>query len=384
MFNKNLVEKLAKLPTPFYYYDVEVLRETLKRAKAEADKYGFVLHYALKANANARIVTEIKKMAIGADCVSGNEVERAIECGIDPKHVVFAGVGKTDREINYAIDHDIFSINCESLQELEVVNELAAAKGKTVPIGIRINPNVDAKTHANITTGLKENKFGINFSDFEKVFELLKKLTNLKLISFHFHIGSQITEMGPFEELCDKVNFVQDWFEKNNIQIEHINVGGGLGINYKEPLTDKYPKFAEYFATFNKRLKIRAGQKVHFELGRSLVAQCGTLVTKVLYVKNGIEKNFAVVDAGMTDLIRPALYQAYHKIENISSELPAVKYDVVGPICESTDTFDKDVALGETKRGDLLALYSAGAYGEIMASRYNLRHLPGAYYSDEM
>lgn len=378
------VEKLKGIETPFYYYDTDLLKKTLKIVKEETKKYGFVQHYAVKANANRRILELIASEGFGADCVSGNEVKAAITAGFPASKIVFAGVGKTDKEINLALDLNIFSFNVESMPELIVINELAAKKGKTAQVALRINPNVDAHTHEYITTGLNENKFGLSMAHLDNVIQVLKSLKNVKLIGIHFHIGSQIEETDTFKPLCERVNQLQVLFEEKEIKLEHINVGGGLGIDYEDPDNHPVSDFAGYFDVFNKNLKLREGQQVHFELGRAIVAQCGSLVTRTTYIKQGESKVFAIVDAGMTDLIRPALYQTYHKIENISSDLPVKKYDVVGPICESSDVFVKDYELNETQRGDLLVLRSAGAYGEIMASQYNCRDLPKSYFSDKI
>ncbi|HET9569900.1 MAG TPA: diaminopimelate decarboxylase [Bacteroidales bacterium] len=376
------VAKLAQLETPYYYYDTEVLHNTLQTVTTEAGKYDFHVHYALKANANARILNIINSYGLGADCVSGGEVRAALEAGFPASRVVFAGVGKADWEINFGLEHDIFCFNVESIPELEVINELAQAKGKVARIALRINPNVQADTHHYITTGKEENKFGIALSDFDKVVDVALNSRNIKLIGIHFHIGSQILELNNFAGLCSRVNELQDQLAKRNITLEHINVGGGLGIDYHHPSGNPIPDFAGYFKTFKSMLKLREGQTLHFEPGRSIVGQCGNLISKVLYIKEGVNKKFAVLDAGFTELIRPALYQAYHKIENLTSDAPVEKYDVVGPICESSDCFGKDVELNGSKRGDIIALRSAGAYGEIMASQYNLRKLPKAYFSD--
>jgi len=378
------VEKLKGIETPFYYYDIDLLKKTLKVVKDETKKYGLVEHYAVKANANKRILELIATEGLGADCVSGNEVKAAVNAGFPASKIVFAGVGKTDKEINLALDLNIFCFNAESLPELEVINSLAAKKGKIAQIALRINPDVDAHTHEYITTGLNENKFGFNISHIEGAIAKLNELKNLKLIGIHFHIGSQIEDVQIFKTLCNKVNDLQDLFESYEIKLEHINLGGGLGVDYENPNEHPIPPIAEYFKLLHDNLIIREGQLVHCELGRAIVAQCGSLVTKVTYVKEGDTKKFAIVDAGMTDLIRPALYQAYHKIENITSELPVEKYDVVGPICESSDFFVKEYELNKVQRGDLLVLRSAGAYGEIMASQYNCRELPKGYFSDKI
>lgn len=376
------IDKLKALPTPFYYYDVKLLQDTLDMVKNEAGKYGYHAHYAVKANANPRILSIIAENGLGADCVSGGEVKAALDAGFPADKIVFAGVGKADWEINLGLDNDIFCFNVESAVELEIIDELAAAKNKVASVALRINPEVDAHTHAKITTGMKENKFGINLSQLGQVLDNLANLKNVKLIGIHFHIGSQITDMSAFRNLVIRVNEIQEDLEARGIRIENMNFGGGLGIDYYHPNHLPIPAFDNYFAVFNKLLKVRPGQQVHFEPGRSVVAQCGTLISKVLYVKEGETKKFAILDAGFTELIRPAMYDAYHRIENISSDEEVDLYDVVGPICESSDVFGKDVELNKAHRGDLIALRSAGAYGEVMASQYNCRQLPKAYYSD--
>ena len=379
------VNKFRELETPFYYYDVNVLRETLSCINKEAGKYNnFCVHYAVKANANHKILTIIRENGLGADCVSGGEIRAAVKAGFPTNKIVYAGVGKTDWEINLGLDYDIFCFNVESVPELEIINELAAAKGKVARVAFRINPNVGAHTHANITTGLAENKFGISMEDMDRVIDMAETLPNVKFVGLHFHIGSQIVDMGDFVALCNRVNELQEKLYARQIIVEHINVGGGLGIDYSHPNRQPIPNFAEYFSTYHKHLKLRPQQTLHFELGRAVVGQCGSLISKVIYVKQGTNKQFAILDAGMTDLIRPALYQAYHKIENITSDEAIETYDVVGPICESSDVVGKAIDLNKVHRGDLFALRSAGAYGEIMASAYNCRTLPQAYTSEEL
>lgn len=379
------IEKFKELQTPFYYYDADLLRETLKVLTAEAGKHeNFVVHYAVKANANPKVLNIIHNAGLGADCVSGGEINAALKAGFPASGIVYAGVGKSDREIELGLSKGIFCFNVESEAELEVIQEIASRMDKTAQVALRINPNIGAHTHANITTGLAENKFGIAMEDMERIIERAQEMSHIQLIGLHFHIGSQILDMGDFEALCNRINELQDQLERCHIQLPNINVGGGLGIDYQHPNRVSIPNFKAYFDTYAKRLKLRPGQKLHFELGRAVVAQCGSLITRTLYVKQGVAKQFAIVDAGMTELIRPALYQAYHKIENISSEEPVRPYDVVGPICESSDVFGKQIDLNATRRGDLIALRSAGAYGEIMASQYNCRPLPVGYTSDEL
>lgn len=375
MFSDKDIAHFSKLETPFYYYDLNLLDQTLQACHRAASAYNFHVHYAMKANFNQAVLEKIQHVGFGADCVSGNEVKKAIEVGFDQNKVVFAGVGKSDREINAAIDLDIFCFNVESVQELQIINELAEAKQKKVKIAIRINPNVDAYTHANITTGLDENKFGVNSWDLPACVDMLKISPNLEFVGIHFHIGSQVTNLDVYKNLCVRVNEFATWFEDHGFKVTVLNVGGGLGIDYQNP-NHQIPDFERYFKIFKDFLIVKPGQEVHFELGRALVGQCSSLISRVLYVKNGKKKNFIVLDAGMTELMRPALYHAYHKIENISKSANAselVKYDVVGPICESTDCFGKEVELPETLRNDLIAIRSTGAYGEVMVSRYNLR-----------
>lgn len=376
------LSKIQNIQTPFYYYDMDLLRETLKELNRNITNSPFVVHYALKANVNVDILREIRIAGLGADCVSGGEIKAAIEAGVSSGKIVFAGVGKADWEINLALEEDIFCFNVESLQELDVINSLAKDKNKEARITLRINPNIKANTHHYITTGLNENKFGLNMSILDKALNLIRKSSNLKLIGIHFHIGSQITDMQSFVSLCNRINEMLVFFNNRNVILDHINVGGGLGVDYEYPDAYPVPDFESYFNVFRNHLNFQPHQTVHFELGRSIVAQCGNLISKVLYLKEGVTKKFVVLDAGFTDLIRPTLYQAYHRIENLSSEKNKEKYEIVGPICESSDIFAKEYIMNKTERGDIVALRTAGAYGEVMASTYNLRNLPKAYYSD--
>lgn len=379
------IKKFEETNTPFYYYDTQLLRDTITALKtAMGGKDNYCVHYAIKANANPKILNIISQAGLGADCVSGGEIEAAIKAGFPPSKIVYAGVGKSDWEICLGLDKNIFCFNVESEAELEIINEWAEKKNKRARVAFRINPNVGAHTHANITTGLAENKFGIAMEEMESIFEKAVKMSNVQVIGLHFHIGSQILDMGDFEALCNRINDIQVQLDVHNIRVENINVGGGLGISYDHPDREPIPNFEEYFRTYSKHLNLREGQTLHFELGRAIVGQCGNLITKVLYVKQGVHKQFAIVDAGMTDLIRPALYQASHKIENLTSSAPEETYDVVGPICESSDVFAKAIDLSKCHRGDLLAIRSAGAYGEIMASQYNCRTLPKGLIAEEL
>ncbi len=383
---RHYLDQLRELPTPFYFYDMDLLERTLREVVRESSRYGFKVHYALKANFEKRILEAIVGHGLGVDCVSGNEVRAAIESGCPASEVVYAGVGKSDREIRYALEQDIFSFNVESLEELEVINELACETGRRARIALRINPDVDPRTHENISTGKADSKFGISYEEVSEAIRSLSRLERVDIVGIHFHIGSQILDLSVFENLCRRVNDIQGWFAEQGIKLEHINLGGGLGVSYEEP--DLYPvaDFAAYFALINRLLKLDNGQQVHVELGRSIVAQCGELITRVLYGKrNAASQRIVLVDAGMNDLIRPALYGAYHRIENLTAAgEPTQEYTVAGPICESSDIFGRDVLLPETRRGDLLTLRTAGAYGSSMASRYNLQDLPGTVYSDQL
>ena len=382
MISKTTIEKLRKIETPFYYYDLDILRSTLDIVKKESENSGYKVHYAVKANSNPKILKIISSYGFGADCVSYNEIDAAMTAGFKPSEIVFAGVGKTDKDIRSALKAGIFCFNCESIPEIEVINELASIFNKTASIALRINPYIEAHTHKYITTGIEESKFGINTWELDDLIKKLEKFNNIRLLGIHFHIGSQITRMSVFKSLCSRINELQEWFSSHNINLPILNVGGGLGIDYENP--DKNPDFPEYFSLLHEFIDLRPGQELHIEPGRSIIGQCGSLISKVLFIKNGSNTLFAILDAGMTDLIRPALYQAHHKIENLTSTGNIYRYDVVGPVCESSDTFAKYIELPETHRGDLIAIRSAGAYGEVMAMRYNLRDLPKAVFSDEI
>ena len=380
------IEEFNRLRTPFYYYDTDLLRQTLKEIRNNMDSAMHV-HYAVKACANHKILSIIAGEGFGADCVSGGEIKAALQAGFPADKIVYAGVGKSDWEIELGLDTGIFAFNVESIPELEIINQLAISKGKKARIAFRINPNVGAHTHANITTGLAENKFGIDMQDMERVITLAQEMEGIEFIGLHFHIGSQILEMDDFAALSLRINEIQDRLEASGIPtVRDINVGGGLGIDYMQPDHNPVPDFHGYFETYHRNLRLRPGQQLHFELGRAIVGQCGTLIARVLYIKSNPIKNFCIVDAGMTDLIRPALYDAYHHIENISASASSdfVTYDVVGPICESSDVFIKNYGMPRTKRGDLIAFRSAGAYGEIMSSSYNCRTLPQGYTTEDL
>ena len=375
------IEKFGGLRTPFYYYDLGLLRRTLASVRECASSSPeFRVHYAVKANANPVLLAEIAASGLGADCVSGGEIRAALDAGFKPESIVYAGVGKSDAEINFALENGISRFNVESAAELEVINELALKAGKKAPVSLRVNPDIGAHTHSNITTGLAENKFGINYEQMEDVLRLALELPATEYRGLHFHIGSQLLDMMDFVALCNRINSLVDELSRAGLPVGDINVGGGLGVSYEHPNLLPVPDFRSYFDTFRRHLRLPAGTPVHFELGRSIVAQCGSLISRVLYVKQGTTKQFAIIDGSMTELIRPALYKAYHRIENLSSDEPEEVYDVVGPVCESSDVFLKAAHLNKCHRGDYLAIRSAGAYGEAMASRYNCRPLPEAYY----
>ena len=440
------VEKFASLRTPFYYYDLPLLRRTLDKIRECIEPYPqFHVHYAVKANFNGRILQEISRCGFGADCVSGGEIRAALQNGFAPESIVYAGVGKSDEEILLALDAGIARFNVESAAELEVINELALSRGVVAPVSLRVNPDIGAHTHANITTGLAENKFGINYEQLPGVIELADSLPGVEYKGLHFHIGSQILEMDDFVALCNRINVLAEQILRQRrgrlvpaassaaavgysssaagaagvagvagvagsgavagaaagvagaagsgavagvagaaaSVLGDINVGGGLGINYYHPNHLDVAEFSQYFETFARHLKLPEGTPVHFELGRSVVAPCGSLISRVLYIKEGTTRRFAIIDASMTELIRPALYKAYHRVENISSYEPEEVYDVVGPVCESSDVFAKGVSIDKCHRGDFIAIRSAGAYGESMSSQYNCRPLPACFFKED-
>ena len=382
MFGSKTVEKFSEIETPFYYYDLALLKQTLDIYTKELKKHNYHAHYALKANANSKILSIVKSYGLGADCVSGNEVKLALNSGFDPSAVVYAGVGKSDKEIKIALEGDIFSFNCESIPEIQIIDQLAGSMGKTASISLRINPDIDAHTHKYITTGRSQDKFGISHWMFDDVIQTLNSCSNIHFAGLHFHVGSQITDYNVFSMLAKRINEIVVRFEEKGLRVENINLGGGLGIDYNDPDANPISDFASYFSIINKNLRQEPYQQVHFEPGRAIIGQCGSLITRVLYVKVGKGRKFAILDAGMNDLIRPALYQAVHKIENLTSSGRLMRYDVVGPICESSDRFAKNLLLPETSRGDIFAIRSAGAYGQVMAMRYNQKDLAPEYYSD--
>ena len=350
MLSRQIASKLRGYETPFYLYDMALLRQTLESVVYESKKYGYKVHYAIKANYDDHLLAVIREYGLGIDCASGKELRKAVEAGFDPKGIVYAGVGKRDKELKYAIEQNILAINCESIQELELVDALSAEAGKVTDIALRINPDIDPKTNHCIDTGQADSKFGISYEEVLEHAAEIRSLKNVNIIGLHLHIGSQIRELHVFENMCNKVNF------------------------------------ASLFSIVHNHLRI-GDREVHFEFGRSIVAECGELITTVLFNKTtATGRKLVIVDASMTELVRPAMYGSYHNIENITAKDDEVreKYTVVGTACESTDVFDENVTLRRTHRGDLLTIKSAGAYGMSMASRYNLHDLPGAVYSDEI
>lgn len=381
----------SKVATPFYYYDIDLFQHTSDKVAELSARYGIHPHYSVKANSDRRLNDILSSKGFGADCVSGDEIEFAVGCGYDPKQIFFAGVGKTDREICQAFQVGIGAFVVESLEEMEVISALARRLDRKASISLRINPNIDAHTHQYITTGLYEDKFGLSDRSFDGAVAMLKSDPALDFFGLQFHIGSQILDVENVISLeCSRVSEIVSLFESKGLTVRNIDLGGGLGVNYDDPDADPIADFDTWFRTIDKNLVRRPDQTVHIEPGRSVVAQCGSLVTQVVYVKKGENRSFLMVDAGMNDLIRPALYGAFHKIENITAHYRdgdsrgTCVYDVVGPVCESSDTFGKDRSLPESRRGDLIAIRSAGAYGQVMASHYNMRPFAPAVYSDRL
>ena len=388
MLDFNTIEQLDKIATPFYYYDMDLFRRTVDHVAELAAEHDIKVHYAVKANVERRLLEYISAKGFGADCVSGNEVLHAHSCGFPADRIVYAGVGKSDREIYDAMMLGIEAFNCESLQEIFVINEMAHIYGVKANVSVRINPDIDAHTHKYVTTGLYENKFGISQHEFDKLIEIIHKSEHINFIGLHFHVGSQISRVEEVFGLeCRRVNEIVEYFEKNGLEIRNINLGGGLGVDYDDPDGNPIADFSTWFGTIAANINRRPDQTVHVEPGRSLVAQCATLISRVVFVKSGETKNFLIMDAGMNDLIRPALYGAYHKIENLSASqrqfFPTFQaYDIVGPVCESSDVWGAGRLLPLSVRGDLMAIRSAGAYGQVMASRYNMKDLAPAVFSD--
>ena len=381
MFQSELVKRFINLSTPFYYYDLDILEKNLLNLKNTLKPFNKV-HFSVKSNTNPRILSVIKNFNLGIDAVSANEIKHCINLGFTPRDIVFAGVGKSDEEIEYGIINNISYFNVESLQELEVIDSISKKFSKKTTVSIRINPNIKSETHKKIQTGSSDDKFGIDLNDISHI-PKLRKLENINIRGLHFHIGSQIINLKPFHDLCKISNEILNYLRENDIKIKNINVGGGLGIDYEYPENNLLSNFKEFINLFNNEIRLDKNQSIHFELGRSIVGQCGFLISKILYSKKSYDKNFLILDSGMNNLIRPALYNSKHKISNLTSKnSDHLNYDVAGPICESSDTFAKDYRLVKSIRGDLIAIHSCGAYAESMSSNYNLRDNINSYYSD--
>ncbi len=367
--NVSLAEIASTYSTPCYVYSREALESAFQRFDAGFSGVDHLVCFAVKANPSLGILNLFAKLGAGFDIVSGGELARVLAAGGDPKKVVFSGVGKTAAEMQAALAAGIFCFNVESAAELERLNNVAGSMGKVAPVSLRVNPNVDAKTHPYISTGLKNNKFGVAYEDAFGLYQRAAEMQNIAVHGVDCHIGSQLTELSPFLDAFDRVLALVDRLEEVSIHIQHIDAGGGIGICYSD---ETPPDFSEYAKAMLKKLGDRQ-VKLVFEPGRALVGNAGLLLTKVEYLKHTEAKNFAIVDAAMNDLMRPALYDAYHEIVSVKASTQATQqYEVVGPVCESGDFLghDRELALEE---GDLLAILSAGAYGMSMSSNYNTR-----------
>ena len=319
MFQSELVKRFINLSTPFYYYDLDILEKNLFNLKNSLETYNKV-HFSVKSNSNPRILRIIKNFNLGIDAVSANEIKHCINLGFNPKDIVFAGVGKSDEEIEYGIINNISYFNVESLQELKVIDSISKKFSKKTTVSIRINPNIKSETHKKIQTGSSDDKFGIDLNDISHI-PKLQKLENINIAGLHFHIGSQIINLKPFHDLCNISNDILNYLRENDIKIKNINVGGGLGIDYEYPEKNLLSNFQEFISLFNNQIRLDKNQSIHFELGRSVVGQCGFLISKILYSKKSYDKNFLILDSGMNNLIRPALYNSKHKISNLTSNL---------------------------------------------------------------
>ena len=382
----NLRELAQRFGTPLYVYSHQALKTALENWMRGIAGTNHRVFYAMKANSNLALLKFFHDSGTGFDIVSRGELQRALMAGAKGNDIVYSGVGKSREDIRAALRADIGCFNVESIPELDRINEVALEEKRMAPVSVRVNPDVDAKTHPYISTGLKNNKFGVSYDQTVALYQRAATLPGIRISGIDMHIGSQITELEPFVHAADKIFDIVDALAQNGIMLDHLDFGGGLGVRY----TDETPPSAE---TLVKAVSRKAAERgfadlpIYFEPGRSLVAQCGSLITRVLYVKYGVNKTFLITDAGMNDLIRPALYGAYHKVENLSAsarDCGMKTYDVVGPVCESSDVWGEDRPLPESVRGDLLAIRSAGAYGQVMASRYNLRDFAPSVYLDRL
>ncbi|HEY9009957.1 MAG TPA: diaminopimelate decarboxylase [Devosia sp.] len=369
----DLTALAGKVGTPFYVYSAATLRRHVRVMQEAFAGIETLVAYAMKANSNQAVLRLMAKEGVGADVVSGGELERAIAAGIPAEKIVFSGVGKTVAEMKRGLELGILCFNLESEPELERLSQIAASMGKVAPVSVRINPDVDAGTHAKISTGKKENKFGIPFARAHEVYQRIAELPGVKAVGVDMHIGSQITDMVPFDNAFWLLAQLVNDLKADGHDIRHADVGGGLGIPYHHD--QDAPPDPRAYAEVVRRHVGKLGVSLVLEPGRLIVGNAGILVTKVEYVKEG-EKTFVIVDAAMNDLIRPTLYEAHHDIQPvIHSNRPAVKADIVGPVCETGDYLAKDRKIEGVDEGDLLAIMSAGAYGAVMASTYNSRPL---------
>lgn len=379
--NSDLISKIAaEVGTPFYLYSEQKLRDNFKSfADAVKPLKKATVCFAVKSNFNPTILKILAGMGAGADIVSGGELELALQAGVPADKIVFSGVGKTRAELTAAITAGIKQINAESESEIRLINEIAIGLNKTAAVGIRVNPDVDARTHEKITTGKKENKFGIDWNDARRLFLSAEQFKGISLHGIEVHVGSQILELSPFREAFVKTKKMLNDLKEHGVSIQTVDVGGGLGVAYKTD--ESAPSPADYIAVLRDVLGDFDGEFV-FEPGRCISGDAGVLVASVVRVKQTGDKRFAVLDAGMSDLVRPAMYDAYHNIEAVKGGEASERYDVVGPICESADIFGKNRMLPELNEGDLIAIETAGAYGAAMASNYNGRPLIAEVLAD--
>ncbi len=372
LFCENIPVKeiIESIKTPFYIYSKKAIEDRINEYKNAFKDYPILICYATKANPNLSILYLINKNGLGADIVSGGELFKARLAGISPNKIVYAGVGKTDDEIKYAIKEEILSFNVESEQEIEVLNQIGKSLNKKANISIRVNPDVNPKTHPYISTGLNDSKFGIDIKDALNVYKMAVRKKYINVVGIHCHIGSQIVDISPYKEAIEKVVELVFKLKKEGIELNHIDIGGGLGIRYKpEDQTPDIKDLANIIIPIVKE----TGLKLILEPGRSLVGEAGALITQVIFTKMKQNKNFVIVDSGMNDLVRPAIYEAYHHILSVERKDSKIKADIVGPICETGDFFAKERLVDNVGRGDYLAIMSVGAYGLSMASNYNVR-----------
>ncbi|MFH1416498.1 MAG: diaminopimelate decarboxylase [Elusimicrobiota bacterium] len=375
----NVMDIAREYGTPLYLYSANALKENYKRYEKAFSGIDHVICYAVKANSNSELLKILASMGAGADVVSGGELYLAMRAGIDPAKIVFSGVGKSRSEIEQAIDTGICFINIESEDELNAVGEIAAGKTDPVRISFRINPDIDAKTHPKISTGLKKSRFGIPAARMLEMYEKAAGMKNIEITGVHLHIGSQITDTGPFELAGEAAAGFVDSLDKKGIQIKYIDVGGGLGIPYENM---DVPSPDDMFSVLEKYI-IGRPQKLILEPGRSIVGNTGWLLTTINYIKKGAEKNFVIVDAGFNDFVRPAMYEAYHKIIPVETGGEKMVADIGGPVCESGDLMAADREVAGVKRGNVLAICDSGAYGFSMSSNYNSRLKPAEVVIDE-